>query len=319
MFEIIQEGFGVSIQDYPGRLGYWNVGIPPSGPMDSLAFRIANRIAENAEDAAGLEITGFGPTLHFHDEATIAFAGAHFSATLDGEEIPWWEPVRIPSGSRVKIGKVSGGGFRCYMAVHGGIDVPLFLGSRSTFAFGGFGGFQGRTLKAGDCVDVFEGKPYEGPRNSFSLRAMPKYGKYWVIGVLPGPHGTPDFIAREFEETFFSSEYKVDYNANRLGIRLQGPKPVFAREDGGEGGRHPSNMHDYPYAIGTLNLSGDTPIIIGVDGPSLGGFISYVTIPTAELWKTGQLKPGDTVRFRKMTLGEANQLREELETIIGLL
>lgn len=318
MIEIIDGGLGLTVQDYPGRIGYWNIGIPPSGPMDPFAFRLANRLVGNDDKDAGLEITGMGPTLRFHDAAVIVLGGAKFTATMDQQEIPWWTPVEVPKGARVKIGRVEGGGFRAYLAIRGGIDVPEYLGSRSTFAYGKFGGFEGRALKKGDMLEIFE-KPAKPRKNPFHVSCTPVYTNHWEIGALPGPHSCPDFFTEESAEMFFSSEYRVNYNANRLGIRLEGPKPTFARADGGEGGRHPSNMHDYTYAIGTVNFSGDTPIIIGVDGPSLGGFISFCTVPTAELWKVGQVKPGDSIRFRKMTLGEAIELQREMETILSLV
>ncbi|RGX56246.1 MULTISPECIES: 5-oxoprolinase/urea amidolyase family protein [Anaerotruncus] len=319
MIEIIDGGLGLTVQDYPGRIGYWNIGIPPSGPMDPFAFRLANRLAGNEDGDAGLEITGMGPTLLFHDPAVIVLGGAKFAATMDREELPWWTPVEVPKGARIKIGRVIGGGFRAYLAIRGGIDVPEYLGSRSTFAYGKFGGFEGRPLKKGDMLEIFTGKPVKSRKNAFNVSCMPQYTSRWEIGALPGPHGCPDFFTEESADLFFSSDYHVNYNANRLGIRLEGPKPVFARADGGEGGRHPSNMHDYTYAIGTVNFSGDTPIIIGVDGPSLGGFISFCTVPTAELWKVGQVKPGDVIHFRKMTLGEAIELQREMETILSLV
>lgn len=319
MIEIIDGGLGLTIQDYPGRIGYWNIGIPPSGPMDSFAFRAANRLVGNESDAAGLEITGLGPTLLFHDETVIAFAGAQFAASMDGVEVPWWTPVTVPKGTRMRVGKVLGGGFRAYLAILGGIDVPRYLGSRATFAYGKFGGFEGRPLKKGDMLDIFSAPVTKPRKNPFRVSCIPAYGNPWEIGVLPGPHGCPDFFTEESADMFFSSDYHVSYNANRLGIRMEGPKPTFARADGGEGGRHPSNMHDYTYAIGTVNFSGDTPIIIGVDGPSLGGFISFCTVPTAELWKVGQVKPGDAIRFRKMTFEEAVKQQREMETILALI
>lgn len=320
MIEIVDGGLGLTIQDYPGRVGYWNVGIPPSGPMDAFAFRVANKLVGNDDRAAGLEITGNGPVLIFHQEAVIAFAGAKFAATINQQEVPWWTPVKVSKGSRLKTGRVTGGGFRAYLAIAGGIDVPEYLGSRSTFVYGKFGGFEGRPLQKGDLLEVL---PYEQPReraNPFGVQVRPEYLSEWDIGVLPGPHSAPDFFTPEYAQAFFSTGYKVNYNANRLGIRLEGgPKPTFARADGGEGGQHPSNMIDYTYAVGTINFSGDTPIILGVDGPSLGGFISFATIPSGEFWKVGQLKPGDTVRFYRMTLGEALAQQQRLETILSLL
>jgi urea carboxylase len=319
MFEIIDPGFGLTIQDYPGRTGYWNIGIPPSGPMDSLSFRIANAVIGNLPNAAGLEITAVGPELLFHDKAVISIAGAKFEAVMNGKEIPWQEPVSVPEGGIVKIGRVQGNGLRAYMAISGGIDVPEYLGSRSTFVYGGFGGIGGRPLKQSDMLEVIHAETPTSDKRNCKFSLIPDLQNHWEIGIIMGPHGSPDFFTEEFEKTFLSYPYKADYNANRLGIRLIGPKPSFTRKDGGEGGRHPSNMHDYAYAIGTVNFSGDVPIIIGVDGPSLGGFISFVTIPTPELWKTGQIKPGDTVKFFKMTMEEAIQAQRKIETAFSLM
>jgi urea carboxylase len=129
----------------------------------------------------------------------------------------------------------------------------------------------------------------------------PTYGNQWEIGALYGPHGAPDFFTHEDIEMFFSTSWKVHYNSDRTGVRLIGPKPVWARTDGGEAGLHPSNIHDNAYAIGTVDFTGDMPVILGPDGPSLGGFVCPATIVDAELWKIGQLKPGDLVRFRKLS------------------
>jgi len=313
LIEVINSGLCTSVQDYPGRVGYWDVGVPPSGPMDSVAFRIANRLVGNPEGEAGLELTGMGPTLKFHTAAVIVLTGAKLNGQLDGMEIPWWKPLRVGKGSVLKLGAVKGNGFRAYLAVRGGIDVPEYLGSKSTFAFGGFGGYEGRILKAGDMLRINEATVRI---DTFSIKqniyfgVETEYTKEWEIGVLPGPHGVPDFFTEDHAEMFYSTNWKVNYNSNRLGYRLEGPTPEFARKDGGEGGKHPSNMYDYTYSVGTINFSGNTPVILTVDGPSLGGFISFASIATAELWKVGQAKPNDTIRFKKITLNEALKIQE---------
>ena len=143
-----------------------------------------------------------------------------------------------------------------------------------------------------------------------SFRIMPDR---WELGVLYGPHGAPDFFAREYIDTFFSTDWKVHYNSNRTGVRLIGPKPIWTRTDGGEAGLHPSNIHDNAYAVGAVDFTGDMPILLGPDGPSLGGFVCPAVVVDAELWKLGQLKAGDTVRFRRLTVAEA----ERLETSAG--
>ncbi|MDU7389220.1 urea carboxylase [Atlantibacter hermannii] len=312
--EVLEPGTWSSVQDYPGRPGYWDIGVPPSGPMDDLAFQLANRIVGNHPEAAGLEFTLQGPTLRFHCDAVIALTGAICPALLDDAPVAYWQPVIVKAGQTLALGRATSG-CRTYLAVRNGIDVPLYLGSRSTFALGQFGGHAGRTLKVADVLAIsrpeLAGCTTPAP---IALPQMPEpaliptYGDTWDIGVLYGPHGAPDFFTPESMETFFASEWEVHYNSNRLGVRLIGPKPEWARADGGEAGLHPSNVHDCEYAIGAINFTGDFPVILTRDGPSLGGFVCPVTIAKAELWKVGQVKPGDKIRFHPVSFAWAQSL-----------
>ncbi len=314
--DVVEPGTQTTIQDFPGRLGFWHVGVPPSGPMDPLAFRVANRLVGNNEDVAGLEITLTGPTLRFACDTTIALTGADFSARLDGHSLPRWQSIRVKQNSVLELSAAQHAGARAYLAVAGGIDTPPYLGSRSTFILGKFGG-QGRVLRAGDVLHFNETAVCE-PR-TLSEAATPKYRREWEIGVLYGPHGAPDFFTPEDIEMFFSTSWKVHYNSDRTGVRLIGPKPRWARKDGGEAGLHPSNIHDNAYAIGTVDFTGDMPVMLGPDGPSLGGFVCPATIVNAEIWKMGQLKAGDQVRFRRLSAIAAEKLRLQVETFIDTL
>ncbi|MBW4417933.1 MAG: urea carboxylase [Myxacorys californica WJT36-NPBG1] len=305
--DVLDAGTYSSIQDYPGRVGYWNVGVPPSGPMDHLAFRLANRVLDNPESTAGLEFTVTGPTLRFNTDTVICLTGAEMKATLNGEPVPFWSAVPVQAGSTLKLKGVQGDGYRTYLAVKHGFDVPDYLGSKSTFALGKFGGHAGRTLRPGDVLKLNQSAELEHAESTLPTELIPTYTNHWEIGVLYGPHGAPDFFTQEDIALFFSTDWKIHYNSTRTGIRLIGPKPKWARSDGGEAGLHPSNIHDNAYAIGTIDFTGDMPIILGLDGPSLGGFVCPATIVQAELWKIGQLKPGDTVRFYRLTFAEALQ------------
>lgn len=314
--EVLEPGTWSSVQDFPGRLGYWDVGVPPSGPMDDFAFRLANRIVGNHESAAGLEFTLQGPTLRFHSDSVIALAGADCPATLDGEAVAYWAPVAVKAGQVLALGRATRG-CRTYLAVRNGLDVPVYLGSRSTFVLGQFGGHAGRTLRPGDILAVSRPElaacstpaPVSPPQ-ALDASLIPSYGQTWNIGVLYGPHGAPDFFTEGAIEEFFSAEWEVHYNSNRLGVRLSGPKPRWARPDGGEAGLHPSNVHDCEYAIGAINFTGDFPVILTKDGPSLGGFVCPVTIAKAELWKVGQVKPGDKLRFHPISFKQAQSLEQ---------
>ena len=317
-FEVLEPGTQTTIQDFPGRLGYWHVGVPPSGPMDTLAFRLANRLAGNAEDAPALEITTMGPRLRFDAGAIVALTGADMGATLDGEPAPLWQAFPVPAGSTLRIGASKNGGARAYLAIAGGVDAPQFLGSRSTFMLGRFGGHAGRALRAGDVVHFL---PASAPAASARLipTQRPAYTRQWEIGVLYGPHGAPDFFTPADIDTIFSTDWRVHYQSDRTGVRLVGPKPEWARKDGGEAGLHPSNLHDNAYAIGSIDFTGDMPILLGPDGPSLGGFVCPAVVVEAERWKLGQLKAGDTVRFRRITLAQAEALESALEHFIATL
>ncbi len=302
--EVLSPGTQTTIQDWPGRIGYWAVGVPPSGPMDALSFRLANRIVGNDEGAAGIETTLAGPSLKFNTDAVICLAGAELAATIDGAHAGYWQAIQVKAGQVLKIGGVKGPGVRAYITVRGGIDVPSYLGCKSTFTLGKFGGHGGRVLMTGDVLHI--GKDATSfPSARLPEELKPRLVHTWDIGVLYGPHGAPDFFAPEYIDTFFASDWEVHYNSNPTGIRLIGPKPVWARTDGGEAGLHPSNIHDNAYAIGTIDFTGDMPVILGPDGPSLGGFVCPVTIIQAELWKMGQLRPGDKIRFVRLTPAEA--------------
>ncbi|MCU1337014.1 MAG: urea amidolyase related protein [Bryobacterales bacterium] len=316
--EVLDPGTQTAVQDYPGRSGYWHVGVPPSGPMDSLAFRLANRLLDNPSSAAALEITVSGPTLRFTSETVIALTGTDFKAELNGDPVSPWRSVAVPAGSLLTMGTAEGAGGRAYLAIAGGFDVPEYMGSRSTFILGRFGGHAGRALRAGDVLHI---SPEHGSPAARHLpeTLRPAYGRDWKIGVLYGPHGAPDFFTAADIEMFFSEEWKVHYNSDRTGIRLIGPKPVWSRKDGGEAGLHPSNIHDNPYAVGTVDFTGDMPVILGPDGPSLGGFVCPATIVQAELWKIGQLKPGDRVCFRPMTAEQSAQMERDLERSLETL
>ena len=302
--DVINSGTLTSIQDYPGRVGYWDVGVPPSGPFDNNSFQLGNRLLENTPNCAGLEITLNGPTLHFNQSTQIALAGAEMVVTLDEVTIPYWQVINISAGQTLSLGKVKGAGARAYLCVKGGIQCPDYLGSKSTFTLGQFGGHTGRALRAGDVLQ-FTKIQAKIKNTKLPKSLIPQIRNNWDLHVIYGPHGAPDFFTDDDIEQFFSTEWEVHYNSSRTGIRLIGPKPQWARSDGGEAGMHPSNIHDNAYAIGTVDFTGDMPVILGPDGPSLGGFVCPATVVSADLWKLGQLKAGDKVKFISISIDDA--------------
>jgi urea carboxylase len=329
--EVLTAGTQTTIQDYPGRLKFWNVGVPPSGPMDGLSFRLANRALGNPAAAAALEITVSGPTLKFNADATICLTGAEMAVDIEGRPAAYGVPLEVRGGETLRMGAVKGAGCRAYLAIRGGFDVPLYLGSRSTFTLGKFGGHGGRALMAGDVlhlgsmVDELAGElagdsaaDASEPRG-IPDEVMPAIGDEWELGVLYGPHGAPDFFTDEDIAEFFAATWEVHYNSSRTGVRLLGSKPKWARSDGGEAGLHPSNIHDNAYAVGTVDFTGDMPVILGPDGPSLGGFVCPATLVKSELWKLGQLRANNRVRFKRLSAHEALQAELAQEEMIATL
>jgi urea carboxylase len=301
---VIAGGTATSVQDWPGRLGLWDVGVPPSGPMDDRSLRLGNLLLGNPEGTAGLEVTASGPTLLFEAPARICLTGADFGAKLDGVPVAPGAPIEVAAGQTLMLGRVTGAGLRGYILFAGGLDIPAYLGSRSTFTLGQFGGHAARALVAGDVLHL-AGAPTTAPLADPHLPAL---GKSWELRVLYGPHGAPDFFTPDDIARFLEAEWQVHYNSNRTGVRLVGPKPEWARRDGGEAGLHPSNIHDNPYAIGAVDFTGDMPIILGPDGPSLGGFVCPFTVIAADRWKIGQLVPDDRLRFVPVSIAEAQAL-----------
>ncbi len=318
--EVLTAGTHTTVQDAPGRLGSWGVGVPPSGPMDDLAFRLANRLVGNPPDAAGLESTLVGPALRFHQPAIICLAGCPLAATLDGAPLPAWRAVAVPAGAVLTVGVPGGAGCRAAVAIRHGLDVPTYLGSRATFDLGGFGGHAGRALKAGDWLPLARPCPAEelaACPAPLPAASRPAYTRAWEIGVLEGPHAAPDFFTRDDMAMLYATAWEVHHNSNRTGVRLVGPKPRFARRDGGEAGLHPSNIHDNAYAVGAIDFTGDMPILLGPDGPSLGGFVCPAVTIAAERWKLGQLRPGDRVRFARLTPAEAARRQQAWDRLVG--
>ncbi|SCC91154.1 Urea carboxylase [Thiomonas sp. X19] len=316
--DVLDPGVQTSLQDWPGRLGHWDVGVPPSGPMDALAHRAANRLLDNPADAATLELTLAGPTLRFNTDSVFALTGADMPATLDGQPVAFWRSHAVRTGQVLKLGSAGAAGCRAYLAVAGGFDAPLYLGSRATFTLGQFGGHAGRTLRTGDVLHL-SSNPQSQPGCEAAAKARPVYAKQWDIAVRYGPHGAPDFFTDADVAMLFATAWEVHYNSNRTGVRLIGPKPAWVRRDGGEAGLHPSNIHDNAYAVGSIDFTGDMPILLGPDGPSLGGFVCPGVVVAADLWKLGQLRPGNTVRFVPVSLDEAARLEAAQDAALRLL
>ena len=313
---VVAGGAYTQVQDYPGRPTMGR-GFPHAGPMDPLAFQVANFLVGNPRGTEGLECTLDGPELIFLGTAVVAICGAPMEITLDGENVQMWARVSIKPGQRMKIGKTTGGGCRSYLAIHGGLpSVAEWFGSKATSPGVGVGGYQGRQLTPGDLLAIIKDIPdYLSKPLKLSKHLIPQYPNHWDLLTMPGPYDE-GYLLEEDIEMIYNTKWRVSHNAARGGIRLIGPKPKWARSDGGEGGAHPSNVPEYGYPVGSLNWTGDDPCLFPVDCPDFGGFVSSTTIIKAEHWRMGQMKAGDTIQYRRVSLEDAIAKRRLVNTFI---
>ena len=322
-----ESGGQTLVVSYPGRTGYWSVGVPPSGPMDDWSFRLGNQLLGNAPDAAGLECSVAGPTLLFHRPAVVCLTGADMAAQVEiategaqnGPVLSQFRAIEVPAGAVLRLGRIVGAGARAYLTVRGGLAVPEVLGSRTTFDLGGFGGVAGRALQPGDLLRIAPEPAAPVVAAGLPPELAPELTDHWSLAVLDGPHAAPDYLTDDDVDLLYGTDWQVHYNSARTGVRLVGPKLSWARPDGGEAGLHPSNIHDNAYAVGTVDFTGDMPVILGPDGPSLGGFVCPATVVDAELWKIGQLRAGDKVRLVPVTVEAAGAGRAAQTTILAAL
>lgn len=317
MLEVVKPGLETSVQDWPGRLGFWNQGFPPSGPMDSWSFRLANVLVGNAPGDAALECQFMGPSLKFQADRVVAVTGADMRPKVDGEDIPMWESVAVRKGQTLALA-VPKFGARAYIAVAGGLLTEPWLNSRSTFHKAGVGGMEGRAVQAGQVVPAGEGKGKAGRKVRPDRRPSISENKRWEVEVVAGPND--DWVDAAGHKMFLSADWKLSAKSDRTGFRLDGPEWTFtdkARNKAPEHGSEPSNIIDQGYPCGAINLAGQTPIILVNDGPSMGGFINPYTVPQAAFWKLGQSKPGEVYNFKAVGVEEAQEMARRMRDICG--
>ncbi|HTN97493.1 MAG TPA: biotin-dependent carboxyltransferase family protein [Nordella sp.] len=313
-FDVVKPGLETSIQELPGRIGFWEQGFPPSGPMDLWSFRFANLLVGNDRDMAALECQLIGPAIRFTDDRLIAVTGADMAPKLDGEELPMWRTVSVRAGQLLELAPARRG-MRSYIAICGGIATEPVLGSRATFHMAGVGGMNGYALKPDQRVPLGRHRP-SARRMTAPEDSRPRFStdKSWTIECVLGPND--DWLAPEAVAMFFASPWTVQSRSNRTGMRLTGPQFTFAPRATGkrpEHGQDPSNILDHGYPLGAVNLAGQTPIILVNDAPSTGGFINPFTVASAAFWKLGQALPNETLRFKQVGVEEAQNLRRDLD------
>ena len=310
-FEVIQPGIFSTVQDL-GRRGYFASGIPPSGAMDRCALRLGNLLVQNPLGEAGLEMTAQGLTLRALQETVVALTGGRFEAAVNGNPVPRWETVPLRPGDLLDIGPALSG-WRGYVCVAGGIDVPQVLGSKSTYTLGGMGGVRGRVLKKGDFLQV--GTP-RGPLDSLKGRKarpdiLPREDAEKRLRVVLGPQD--DHVKEESIADFLNSDYRVSIRANRVGYRFEGPQLYFKeRAESRDAGLDPSNIVDDGNAIGAIQIpAGKEPICLGVDGVTMGGYVKIACLIAADMDRMAQLPLREVMRFESVTVEEARSILEE--------
>jgi urea carboxylase len=314
VIEVLSPGAQTTVQDWPGRIGFWEVGVPPSGPMDARSFRIGNRLVGNPQGAPGLEVTLAGPRLRFDVATTIAVTGAPLSVTLDGAPIPTWVAVEVAAGAVLALGTIRGAGMRAYLALSGGLLGAATMGSRAMFPAARLGG---GAVRRGDVLEIAPA-PAAGAAAAQRIPDPPlDVSNHTTLRVAPGPHGAPDFLTVQGVTDLFRADWVVHHQSDRTGVRLVGPQPAWARADGGVAGLHPSNILDSAYCVGTVMLAGDMAIIVGPDGPSLGGFAAIGQVIRADMWRIGQLRAGDHVSLPAVDPDQARAAHARAELEIG--
>jgi antagonist of KipI len=300
MLEVIEPGALTTVQDR-GRIGWARYGIPESGPMDRLAFAAANRLVGNGSEVAALEITLSGPYLRTTADTLIAVCGADFDLWVDRVAAPGWHSVFARAGSFIRFGQLQAGA-RAYFAVAGGIVVPSFLGSGSTYLPGGFGGLGGRALRIGDRLETGNDPLGRSPHQLWSDAGQrwpkarrPDYSDHPELRILLGPQ--EGYFAAEVVQSFLAAAYVVSPESDRMGSRLAG---LVVRHRG------PTGIVSDGVIAGTIQIPPDgRPIVMMVDHQTTGGYPKIGTVIQADLPLLAQCLPGDTVRFRAVTLAEA--------------
>jgi len=294
VFRVVKPGLFSSVQDL-GRFGFQRFGVPVSGAMDKFAFMCANALVENAVSDACLEVTLFGPELEALNLTQMAVAGADFSLFVNGKVAPLWETMNVKKGDVIAFSGSARSGCRAYLAVKGGISVPVVLGSRSTYIRGGFGGYEGRGLRAGDTLRAFASSLFPKESRVLPAELVPRYEDEFVVDVILGPQ--EDMFTAEGVETFLSQAYTLTPESDRMGYRLDG---VAVRHKGA------TEIVTDALTPGAVQVPGSgKPIVLMMDAQTSGGYPKIATVTTSDISRLGQAKPGNKIRFRKVSLTEA--------------
>jgi biotin-dependent carboxylase-like uncharacterized protein len=313
--KVITPGLATTVQDL-GRPGYYHIGIPLSGGMDRFALRAANILVGNDEGAAVLEAVFMGPELEFTADASIAVTGADMPAKVDGASREAWTTFKVKAGQRLSFDYLKSGA-RAYIAVAGGFDVPVVLGSRSTYALGALGGHKGRKLEAGDELAVGTARTSVAEGRSVLANLRRKPGASPEIRAVPGLYWHR--ITEEAQKGFFADTWKVALEADRIGYRFKGGKPLqfVPRVQPFGAGSDPSNIVDACYPYGSIQVPGGTePIVLHRDAVSGGGYFMVGTVIAADMDLIGQMQPHQSMKFAKVDVDQALAARHERSALL---
>ncbi len=308
--KILEPGLATTVQDR-GRPGYYNVGIPQGGAMDALSAEMANALAGNTAAEAVLECTYLGPKFETDTDAVLAVAGAPVEVKVNGEPRPQWSRLELAAGDEVSFGMLRGG-TRYYVAVRGGIDVPVVLGSRSTYTLGAVGGFEGRTLRPGDVLPVGSANGgTTGALTEIDESLRPSYNREVTVRVLPGLYDHR--LTEEGLDTLLTAEWTLTPVADRTGLRYSGPEIAWKpRTQPFGAGSDPSNIVDAGYAVGSIQIpGGKEPIVLHRDAVSGGGYAMVATVISADMDLLARSAPGTKTSFEAVTLDQALAARAE--------
>jgi len=306
---IVSPGLLTTVQD-AGRPGKYDIVLPPSGAMDLFSYELGNYLVGNEPDAAGLEITYFGPRLQFTEDAIIALTGAEMPPRINGDEVATWEALQVRAGDVLSFDYLKAGA-RSYLAVAGGIDVPASFGSRSTYTYIGIGGYKGRALQEGDELHIGESRNGAGHVGTgVTPDQIPTFSDESELRVIIGLCSY--LLTEESKEEFLGTEWTVTPDADRTGYRYRGGVLGFVeREQPSGAGSGPGNVVDINYPMGSIQVPGGEPIVLARDAITGGGFATIGTVITADLDRLAQTKTNDKTRFRSVTLDEALQARKQ--------
>jgi biotin-dependent carboxylase-like uncharacterized protein len=305
-----QPGLLTTVQD-TGRFGEYAIGMPPSGAMDVFSYQVGNYLVGNEDGAAGLEITYFGPELEFTEDAVIAITGAEMPPKMNGEEAATWEVLQVSSGDVLSFDYLKNGA-RSYLAIAGGIDVPVFLHSRSTYTLIGLGGHEGRALQEGDELEIGEASDTSGRVGmAVAQEQIPAYSKETELRVMIGLASYR--LTEESMEEFLNTEWTVTPDADRVGYRYKGGELEFIeREQPAGAGADQANVVDFGYPVGSIQVPGGVePIVLMNDAVTGGGYATIGTVISVDRDKLAQTKTNDKTRFRSVDLEEALKARKE--------